>query len=118
MSSELPERGEIWLTALGAVRAGEPGKTRPAVVLSPSDLLTDSARDLVVVVPLSASVSASPLRPVIDRASGLDQDSVAVTRAIRGIARKRLHSRIGELSSEELRSLDSAVGQTLGLNVD
>ncbi|TXB91664.1 type II toxin-antitoxin system PemK/MazF family toxin, partial [Mycobacterium tuberculosis] len=34
-----PRRGDLWLVSLGAARAGEPGKHRPAVVVSVDELL-------------------------------------------------------------------------------
>lgn len=114
-STDAPRRGEIWLTAFGAARHGEPGKTRPAVVLTPSELTVGSDHEQIVVVPLSASVSPSPLRPVISTASGVDLESRAVPRAIRGVARSRLIERIGRVSEGELGSIGSAIAIVLGL---
>ncbi|MGF2943794.1 type II toxin-antitoxin system PemK/MazF family toxin, partial [Mycobacterium sp. Lab-001] len=34
-----PRRGDVWLVALGAARAGEPGKHRPAVIVSVDEIL-------------------------------------------------------------------------------
>lgn len=115
-SSDHPRRGEVWLVSFGASRSGEPGKTRPAVVVSPAQLVADSERALVVVVPLSSSVSESPLRPTIAKAAGLESASRAVTPAIRGTARGRLQERIGRVSARELASIEVAVQFTLGLH--
>lgn len=115
-SSDLPRRGEIWLCALGAARSGEPGKTRPALVVSPAELQSGSARELVVVVPLSATLVGSALRPIVTASSGVDADSVATTPAIRGVARSRLLKRIGRASSSEMIAVDQAMRFALGLN--
>jgi mRNA interferase MazF len=40
MVSTEPQRGEIWLTSLGAARKGEPGKNRPAIVVSVDEMST------------------------------------------------------------------------------
>lgn len=114
-SSNRPQRGEIWLATLGASKIGEPGKSRPALVLSPAALSPDSDRALVVVVPLSASIAASPLRPVISTRSGIDTQSRAVPMAVRGVARSRLTKRLGRASSGELAAVGSAVSVALGL---
>jgi mRNA interferase MazF len=112
-STDLPKRGEIWLTAFGAARPGEPGKTRPAVVLSADELLIGSPDELIVVVPLSSSVTPSSLRPPIDPATGIDNPSAAICRAIRGVARSRLLRRIGEVGEEEIAEIERALGLVL-----
>ncbi|MGO9751472.1 MAG: hypothetical protein ACLP8S_02625 [Solirubrobacteraceae bacterium] len=39
-------RGELWLVSLGATRAGEPRKSRPAIILSVDDLLSGTPTSL------------------------------------------------------------------------
>lgn len=87
MASNEPRRGEIWLVALGAGRSGEPGQTRPAVVLSINELNGVAGDELVVVVPLSSSRAPSPLRPEVAQAAGVDGPSRAMCRATRAVAR-------------------------------
>ncbi|MDR1188127.1 MAG: type II toxin-antitoxin system PemK/MazF family toxin, partial [Bifidobacteriaceae bacterium] len=88
-TSELlqPGRGDIWLAALSKGRSGELGKTRPVVVVSPDDYGPYSSIDSVVVVPLSASARPGADRVALSARQGLDRDSVALTRAVRGLAR-------------------------------
>ncbi len=113
MESTDPRRGEIWLTAFGAARPGEPGKTRPAVVLSADELLISSSDELIVVVPFSSSVTPLVLRPSVDPDTGIDNPSAAICRAIRGVARSRLLRRIGEVGDEKLAEIERAVGLVL-----
>lgn len=115
-STEIPERGEIWLVAFGAARSGKPGKTRPAVVMTPSELNPDSPRALFAVVPLSASATASPVAPMVSADSGVDSDSRAITQAVRGLARGRFHKRIGVATAREMASIGAALEFTLGLH--
>jgi mRNA interferase MazF len=68
---------------LGEACAGEPGKHRPAVIVSVDDILTGIDIELVVVVPVSSSRSESPLRPHVSPAEGADTASVAACRGIR-----------------------------------
>jgi mRNA interferase MazF len=113
-----PRRGELWLVALGAARAGEPGKHRPAVVVSVDEILADVEAELVVVVPVSSSHSGSPLRPQISPAEGVDTESVAICRGIRAVARTRLLERLGTLAPDTMRQIERALALILGIHRD
>jgi mRNA interferase MazF len=108
-----PSRGEIWLTAFGAGRRGEPGKNRPAVVLLADELVVGRPDELIVVVPFSSSVTPSLLRPEIDPSSGIDNPSVAICRGIRGVARSRLLRRLGVADSGTMAEIERAIGLAL-----
>jgi len=110
-----PRRGEIWLVSLGAARSGEPGKNRPAVIVSVDELLTGLQDELIVVVPLSSSRQPSALRPPVAPGAGVDQDSAAVCRAVRAVARSRLLRPIGQTSPETLDEVERALATILGL---
>jgi mRNA interferase MazF len=116
MASTEPCRGEVWLTSFGAARPGEPGKNRPAIVVSADHLSADSVADLIVVVPLSSSVAPSPLRPEVTDIEGIDRPSRAICRAIRGMGRGRLLRRIGALTPETLTEVERALALILGMN--
>lgn len=116
MTRTEPRRGELWLVAFGAARRGEPGKTRPAIVISSERILAGLPDEPVVVVPLSSSVPPSPLRPEIGSESGLDRPSRAVCGSIRGIARSRLLRPLGVLPPATLAELDRALALVLGLD--
>jgi mRNA interferase MazF len=115
MASTDPRRGEVWLVSLGAARSGEPGKNRPAVVLSADDLSTDAPDDLIVVMPLSSSSLPSALRPEVTDIEGVDRPSRAICQAIRGVARGRLLRRLGALPPDKLAEIERALALTLGL---
>jgi mRNA interferase MazF len=115
MASTEPRRGEVWLVAFGAARRGEPGKHRPAVVISVDQLSTGTVADLVVVVPLSSSSAPSALRPEVADLEGVDRPSRAICRAVRGVARPRLLRRVGMLTPEKLIEVEAALGLILGL---
>ena len=110
-----PRRGEVWLVGLGAARAGEPGKWRPAVVVSADELIGGGRFDLWVVVPLSASLTASAVRPQIPVGQGVDRESVASCRGIRGIARSRFGERLGSVAPATMESIDRALSLVMGL---
>lgn len=110
-----PRRAELWLVALGAARAGEPGKHRPAVVVSVDEILTGLDDELIVVVPVSSSRSGSPSRPPVAPTEGVDVESVAVCRGIRAVARSRLVERLGSVTPETMHRIEHALGLILGL---
>ena len=115
MASTEPHRGEVWLVSLGAARRGEPGKHRPAVVVSSDRLSAGTAADLIVVVPLSSSSSPSGLRPEIADIDGIDRPCRAICRAIRGVARPRLLRHLGTLGPDKLAEIERVLELILEL---
>ena len=104
-----------WLVALGAGRPGQPAQQRPAAGSSVDDILVGLGAELVVVVPVSRSRAPSPLRPRITSVEGVDVDSVAVCRAVRGVTRNRLIRPLGRLRPETLREVERALAVILGM---
>ena len=115
MASTEPRRGEIWLTSLGAARKGEPGKNRPAIVVSVDEISTGLEDELIVVVPLSSSRAISPLRPKVSPKEGIERASVAVCRGVRAVARRRLLRRLGKTKTATLGEVEQALGLILGI---
>ena len=111
-----PKRGDLWLVGFGAGRSGEPGKHRPAVILSADELVGGVRDELIVVVPVSSSRSGTPLRRAITPAEGVDTDSVAICRGIRAVARTRLIERLGTAEPATMRDIERAVALILGIN--
>lgn len=112
-----PRRGELWLVSLGASRPGEPGRHRPAVVMSVEGLLSGAADELVVIVPVSSSRSGTPLRPAISPDEGVDVDSVAICRGIRAVARTRLVERLSAVEPTTLGNIERSVALILGIRM-
>lgn len=116
MASAEPRRGEIWLVSLGAARKGEPGKNRPAIVLSVDEIVAGVEHELFVVVPVSSSRAPSALRPRIYREEGIDGESAAICRGIRAVSRSRLLRPIGRVQPETLLEVEQAVAMILGID--
>jgi mRNA interferase MazF len=114
-SADAPHRGDVWLVALGAGRAGEPGKTRPAVVVSVDDLSTGAPEELVVVVPMSSSLAPSALRIEVEPDAGVERASRAVCRAVRAVVRARFVRRIGNVTPAEMDQIEGTLTLILGL---
>jgi mRNA interferase MazF len=111
-----PRRGEIWLVSLGAARKGEPGKNRPAIVVSVDQIATGVEHELFVVVPVSSSRAPSLLRPSIVPDEGIDSASAAICRGVRAVSRSRLLRPIGRLRPETLREVEQALAMILGID--
>lgn len=114
--ADLPRRREVWLVALGAGRAGEPGKTRPAVVVSVDQLSTGASEDLIVVVPLSSSLAPSALRIDVGPMVGIDRPSRAVCRAVRSVVVSRFERRVGHIDEATMGQIETALALILGLD--
>lgn len=114
-ASTEPRRGDVWLVALGAARKGEPGKSRPAVVVSVDDIVTGEQTELFVIVPISSSRQESALRPQLRTAGGLDRPSVALCRGVRSVARTRLLRRLGDVDADTMGAIEQALALVLGL---
>jgi mRNA interferase MazF len=115
MASTDPRRGEIWLVSLGAARKGEPGKNRPAVIISVDEILAGVEDELLVVVPLSTSRAPSALRPSVSPAEGIDDESAAICRGVRAVSRRRLLRRVGAVKPETLEAIERALALILGI---
>ena len=116
MASADPRRGELWLISLGAARKGEPGKNRPAIVISVDEIVAGVEHELFVVVPVSSSHASSLLRPQISPGEGIDANSAAICRGVRAVSRSRLLHRIGQLTPSTLREVEQALATILGLS--
>ncbi len=116
-STTEPRRGEVWLASFGAARRGELGKNRPAIIVSADFIRVGTVADLIVVVPLSTSRTASVLRPELTGAEGLDRPSRAVCQSIRGVARSRLLRRLGVLTPAHFAEVERALGLILGFGL-
>jgi mRNA interferase MazF len=111
MASE-PRRGEIWLVSLGAACKGEPGKNRPAIVISVDEIAAGDEHELFVVVPVSSSRAPSLLRPRVS----IDDESAAICRGVRAVSRSRLLRPVGRLRPDTLREVERALATILGLD--
>jgi mRNA interferase MazF len=116
MASPEPHRGEVWLVSLGAARKGEPGKSRPAIVVSVDEILTGVEEELLVVVPISSSRAPSPLRPRVSPEEGVDTESLAICRGVRAVTRTRLLRRLGKLKPETLSEVERGLAGILGID--
>ena len=122
------KRGAVYLVSQGAVsshaRDGGPESREGArTILRPVVLVSRDAINrygsVVLVCPLVDATSVGQLYPsdVAVRApeGGLTADSVVLTGQLRAIAREQLVRHLGELSTEMMQQVDTALRITLDL---
>lgn len=114
--ADVPRRGEVWLVALGAGRPGEPGKSRPAIVVSADELSTGIPDELIVVVPLLSSLAPSALRIDVAPEAGIERPSRAVCRAVRAVVSSRFMRRIGSVDQATMEQVEMALALVLELD--
>jgi mRNA interferase MazF len=110
-------RGDVFDAHLDPVEGSEQAGTRPVIVVS-RDAIND-ASPVIVVIPcttLKAERRIYPSQvPLRAPEGGLKADSIALGEQVRAIAKTRLRSRRGKLSSGTMRKLDRALLITLDL---
>lgn len=110
-----PSRGEVWLVDLDPARGHEQAGKRPGLVVS-VDLFNRGPAELVVVVPLTTRAKGIPWHvPVEPPEGGLEQKSFIKCEDVRSVAKERLTSRLGAVSSETLAAVEDRLRILLGL---
>jgi mRNA interferase MazF len=105
------KRGEVWWTEFDPAKGVEVQKTRPAVILSIDAV--NRARGSVIVVPLSTAPRAYP--PISIAVTAVGRDAIAKCDQVRSVDKSRLKRQAGALAADDLRAIESAVRQVLGL---
>ena len=106
------KRGEIWTVADGGGYAGKP---RPVVIVQDEAF---AALDSVTICPLTSDPSDLPLFriPLLSQDdNGLRQESRIMADKITTVRKTKLGSRIGIVSSDDMRRLNQALVVFLGI---
>ena len=112
MKNDSPKRGEVYWVRLDPSDGKEIKKTRPCLVIS-SDIANRS--ELIVIAPITSNVEK--IYPRIEvKVTIKNRPGKVVVRQMRAIDRtERLGDKIGEISQEELKLVDEALRNILGI---
>lgn len=113
------KRGEVWRVRLDPRTGSEQAGVRPTIVVS-NDVFNDVPTwNSFVVVPFSTSSRQAVRGPtavaIAAGTSGLSRESVALCHQITTADRSKFLEKLGQLSEEELRSVEAGILKALRL---
>ncbi len=111
------KRGDIVLVNFNPQKKPqEIGKTRPAIILSDTEL--NEILDLVSVVAMTTNLidDAFPLRIRISKRENLKKDSDAMVEQLRAVSKIRIIEKIGNITDDEIHLIEIGVRKMLGLS--
>jgi len=106
-----PRRGEVWWVAFDPSVGGEIQKTRPAVIISNNG--ANMALNRLIVVPLtSQTAKVYPGQAIVTLNS---EPRKAMADQLTTASKKRLRSKLGELTLSDIIAVESAILLHLGI---
>ena len=105
------KRGEVWWVEFDPAVGSEVSKTRPAVIVSNNAANRNLTR--VVVLPLTSNTDRQYPGEALVTIAG--KQGKAMADQIMAADKKRLKSRLGMLSPADMRAVEDAVVQHLGM---
>ncbi len=94
---------DIWLANLNPAKGTEPGKTRPVVIIQTN--LLNNTHPSSIVCPLTSNIKPELELLRVHIPGILDQPSDILVDQIRAIDNKRLLTKLGKLSTEQVQIL-------------
>jgi mRNA interferase MazF len=107
-------KGDICLVNFDPSKGGEIGKLRPAIIMSSEE--ENTILSTVIVIPLSTVIeeNALPYRYPIAKREKLKKKSDACIYEIRALSKTRIKEKLGQLTQNELKSIQKALCEILG----
>ena len=107
-------KGDIYLVNFDPSKGGEIGKLRPAIIISSEE--ENAMLSTVIVIPLSTVIenNALPYRYPITKREKLKEKSDACIYEIRALSKVRVKEKLGQLTQNELQSIQKALCEVLG----
>jgi mRNA interferase MazF len=106
-----PRRGEVWWVAFDPSLGGEIQKTRPALIVSNN--AANTALNRLIVVPLTSQIAKTyPGQAMVTLNGELRK---AMADQLTTASKKRLRSKLGELSNGDVAAVEAAILLHLGI---
>jgi len=98
------KQGDIWISDLNPVIGSEQSGRRPVVILSGN--LMNKFLQVVITAPLTSKIKNYQGNPILKplNSNGLKLESELMVFQIRSISKDRLIEKIGEISTDELKT--------------
>ena len=110
------KRGEIYYADLSPVVGSEQGGVRPVLIVQNDIGNKHSPTVIAAAITSQREKARLPTHISLDAVScGLSKDSVVLLEQVRTLDKKRLKERMGELDSDSMHKVDSALSVSFGL---
>jgi mRNA interferase MazF len=106
-----PKRGEVWWVAFDPSVGGEIQKTRPALVISNN--AANAALNRLIVVPITSQIAKVYPGQAIITLNG--EQRKAMADQLTTSSKKRLRTKLGELSASDIAGVEDAILLHLGV---
>ena len=107
-----PRRGEVWWVSFDASVGGEIQKTRPAIIVSNN--AANAVLNRTIVVPISSQIDKIYPGEALITLNG--EQRKAMADQLTTASKQRLRSKLGALSFNDMKSLESAILLQLGIH--
>lgn len=109
-------RGEIWLADLSPTQGSEQSGTRPVLIFQNNSINRFTSTFLTILLTTNLRRGSLPTCVLVRQGEGgLVKDSVALCHQLRVIDKLRLLRRLGAVSDDVMRAVESCVAFTTGM---
>lgn len=110
------KRGDIYYADLSPVVGSEQGGIRPVIIIQND--IGNKYSPTIIVAAITSQINKAKLPTHVEISSeeyGLSKDSVVLLEQIRTIDKRRLKEKIGHMSDEDIKKVNSALYISLGI---
>ncbi len=117
MTQQIVKRGDIFYADLSPVVGSEQGGIRPVIVIQNN--IGNKYSPTVIIAAITSQINKAKLPTHVEISSedyGLNKDSVVLLEQIRTLDKRRLKEKIGHMTDEDMKKVDTAILVSMALN--